>query len=621
MMASSATDKGLPLGAWLAWGAAALAVTAVAVTGWLAWNSGQRAVQDLADQLQRRASAQVEEHLRAYLAAPQRVIRLMAHAVQQGEVDLAKPDTVYRFLWRLADIYDSVSYLNFGLEDGHFYGLGRIDPDSPQLHIEETEPPDMSRLYRYPLDAQGQRLPLSMTLPFDNFHEQVWYAQPKSLGLPTWTDIYNWEEAPSVIVVGAGQPMYDDGGQLLGVAGVDLFLGEITNFLGDLHVSPNARTFLVDRQGLLVATSTDLQPFRLGPQGAQRLSPLDVADESIQVAARHMIRRPGGLMAIGAAYTDSYQWRDTRYFLRVTPWRDRYGLDWLIAVAVPEGDFSQTIDANNRITLAVAGGVMLLALVVAVLAARLVTRPIDRLDRAARAIAAGRLDTQVSGSSFREFNRLAESFNTMARQLKSLFLRAEQTQSQLEQQIVQRTEELWRANVELEHLSQVDSLTQLANRRRFDPQLRDEWQRARRSGNALALVICDIDHFKEYNDRFGHLHGDQALRQVAATLAAVISRAGDLAARFGGEEFVLLLPGTDQEGALRVFEEVRKRVRELALPHAASVTGLLTLSAGVACMDAAHPYAVPEQLLEAADQALYAAKAAGRDRINVAPLS
>jgi len=178
-------------------------------------------------------------------------------------------------------------------------------------------------------------------------------------------------------------------------------------------------------------------------------------------------------------------------------------------------------------------------------------------------------------------------------------------------------EKLTETNVELERLSTLDTLTGLANRRRFDEVLRHEWRRSAREGTPLSLVFCDIDNFKAYNDGYGHLAGDECLVKVARAVSTASQRPGDLAARYGGEEFVLVLPGTSEEGARILAERLRARVVELAIPHAhSSLAPHLTISLGVASA-VPRPGSDPADLLEVADRALYAAKDEGRNRVKV----
>jgi len=172
------------------------------------------------------------------------------------------------------------------------------------------------------------------------------------------------------------------------------------------------------------------------------------------------------------------------------------------------------------------------------------------------------------------------------------------------------------ANAELLRLSTTDSLTQLANRRRFDRLLDEEIRRARRSGRPLSVLLADIDHFKRVNDSYGHPFGDECLRQVAAVLAAHCQRAGDVAARYGGEEFVVLLPGLDAGQAIALAESIRCAITQLQLQHGEQPVAL-TISLGVATLTPA--LVAPVDLLAAADAALYQAKNGGRNRVVLAP--
>ncbi len=176
--------------------------------------------------------------------------------------------------------------------------------------------------------------------------------------------------------------------------------------------------------------------------------------------------------------------------------------------------------------------------------------------------------------------------------------------------------ELAQANARLDAMSRSDMLTQVANRRHFDEFLLHAWDRARVDGSEIALMMIDVDHFKAYNDRYGHPEGDACLRDVADTLKRRLRRPGDLIARFGGEEFIAILAGTSLEVSLGAAERVRKGVENLNRLHAGSAThAVVTVSIGVACLRPSAPHATPAQLIAAADEALYQAKARGRNRV------
>lgn len=198
-----------------------------------------------------------------------------------------------------------------------------------------------------------------------------------------------------------------------------------------------------------------------------------------------------------------------------------------------------------------------------------------------------------------------------------VYLLAIQRRTALIQQMVEvKTDELQRANHELDRLSRTDYLTGVANRRFFEESLDREWSRAARGKYAISLLMIDVDYFKAYNDCYGHIEGDYCLQQVARALSVSVKRPADMVARFGGEEFVVLLPETE-EGALALAEECRKKVEELQIAHQDSeVSQYVTVSIGVCSL-------IPiggqpaRALVKAADDALYRAKNEGRNRVRL----
>lgn len=200
-------------------------------------------------------------------------------------------------------------------------------------------------------------------------------------------------------------------------------------------------------------------------------------------------------------------------------------------------------------------------------------------------------------------------------------VKAMQRLAQMRYSLVVLTRRLDEANRELTRLTSVDGLTGIANRRCFDDTIQREWQRARRNRLPLSVVMADVDAFKQYNDGYGHQAGDECLKTLAQHLDGQLKRPGDLVARFGGEEFVVVLPETNSIGAGRVADAMRRGVLSLELPHAMSPVGPhVTISLG-----AATAYPSPEDgdgsvadLLDRADKALYEAKHDGRNRVVVA---
>ena len=180
--------------------------------------------------------------------------------------------------------------------------------------------------------------------------------------------------------------------------------------------------------------------------------------------------------------------------------------------------------------------------------------------------------------------------------------------------LIALTRKLDAANQELVRISSSDGLTGVSNRRFFDQAISVEWRRARRHSNSIAMLMCDVDFFKLYNDTHGHQAGDDCLRKVAKAIRLNTERPSDIVARYGGEEFAVVLPETTIGGALMVAEKIRHAIRELNIPHKSSPAGVITMSIGIASAAPGFDNP-PDDLIQAADKALYCAKREGRDRV------
>jgi diguanylate cyclase (GGDEF)-like protein/PAS domain S-box-containing protein len=185
----------------------------------------------------------------------------------------------------------------------------------------------------------------------------------------------------------------------------------------------------------------------------------------------------------------------------------------------------------------------------------------------------------------------------------------------LEMQVQERTAALEQVNLELKRLATLDGLTQVANRRRFDECLSQEWRRMALINYPLSLILCDVDYFKCYNDHYGHQQGDYCLQQVANAIRRAVKKPADLVARYGGEEFAVILPNTPEEGARAVATSIRQEITRLNIPHANSdVSSFITISLGISTVFPSYQLS-PEILIAEADKALYEAKKQGRDRM------
>lgn len=283
---------------------------------------------------------------------------------------------------------------------------------------------------------------------------------------------------------------------------------------------------------------------------------------------------------------------------------------WVLAVHYPKALMQPAIFQNLAIVIIL--GILTLLVEIFIIRSILqnqVALPLSRLIRATHLL--GKPEQHLSNDDLPTHSR--DEIGELARDFYRMAERVQTTQQQLELKVRERTTALKEANQKLLALSTTDDLTGIANRRRFDEVLAEEWRRARRTGNCLVLAMIDVDWFKRYNDHYGHQAGDACLRKIATILAAYIHRPGDLLARYGGEEFALIITMSDSAGALTFARTLCDAVAQAALPHEMSALGRISISIGVACA-APGQYETARALLKQADNALYQAKGLGRDQ-------
>ena len=438
---------------------------AVGLVGYLSFQNGQKAVNDLADQLINRDSDLVNQHLNAYLSIPQKLVQTNADAIEMGLLDVRDRKTAGKAFWKQMQTYD-LTFIGYGLTTGE--GVGAIRYDGKTLTIEDwgSKPPNNADTYA--TDNQGDRTRVVSSYDYNNFTES-WYTEPLKVGKSTWSRVYVWN-SPSgpYIAASAGRPIYDAQKQLLGVFGADIHLLKLSDYLRNLEVSHTGQVFIVERNGLLIANSSTKQPFTLVKDEIQRLQAVDSPDPIVQGIARQLQTTFKGFQTIREEKALQLDLQGKRYFVQVTPWRDPYGLDWLVMVSVPENTFMAQINANRHTTILLCIAALGGAVAMGLSTSRWITRPILRLNEASELIASGRLDQTVEDSSIQELNTLAHSFNHMAGQLGESFTALEKSNVELEERVEARTaelkhtlKELGRTQVQMIQSEKMSSLGQL----------------------------------------------------------------------------------------------------------------------------------------------------------------
>ncbi|MEM9156329.1 MAG: diguanylate cyclase [Cyanobacteria bacterium P01_F01_bin.33] len=615
-------------------------VAAIGLTNALSLRNGARAVNEVTSKLRQEITARVTERVQAYLEVPHHINQANAHAIQLGQLDLDRVITMERHFWLQSQIFADASFIYYGNEAGETVGVERLEDGTLQVGYGDRA--TNGGYYTYSVDDSGNRIEQIKAEPDYDPRQRPWYRVAVEAGEATWSDIYTFYSRQT-LGISADLPIYDAGGTLRGVMAADITLTRLNDFLQSLNVSPNGETFIVDRDGFVVASSSAELPYVEKGDDLERLLAKASEVETIAGAIAFLSDRFGQLDRITASVQLDFDLDDERHFLQATPILDGRGIDWLAIVVVPEADFMGPIYASTHVTILLCMAALGMATGIGIVTARWVSRPLVRLSQAAEDIAqlspqtpSAPPFTPVPISGTTEVQTLGRAFNRMARQLRVSFsdqARATEkltsAKTELERRVAERTSDLQaqvererelqhqleRANAELQRLATVDGLTQLANRRHFDTYLAQSWKTIARASDEIALVLCDVDFFKHYNDTYGHLAGDACLQKIAAIARSAVDRSTDLVARYGGEEIALLLPKTSLAGALKVAERFCERLAAARLEHASSkVSRYVTLSCGVASISPEKHAESPQLLIQQADAALYRAKAAGRDR-------
>ncbi|WP_019505849.1 hybrid sensor histidine kinase/response regulator [Pleurocapsa sp. PCC 7319] len=417
---------------------------AVGITGFLSFRNGQKAVNDLARNLQAEVSDRVAVHLDNYLATAKNIARINANAIKLGLIDLHNYKTSGQYFWQQLQAYKNIGYIDYTLPTGEYVGAGRwLENDG--LTIDEISAETGWKSLTYGTDNQGNRQEIVDDTEYSPL-EESWYEEASKANKPIWNEIYAWDGFPDILSVAVSFPIYDQNEQLTAITGVDLLLKGINDFLGKLEISPGSRVFIFAPDGSIIASSDAEQPYRMVNGEAEQINVLDSTNYLIQASAKYIQQHFGSFERIHNQQQFDFELRGERHFAQVTPWKDELGLDWLVVVAMPESDFMAEINANTRSTILLCVASLLIATLLGMMTSRWITESIRGLSNASQAIASGDLAQTVNIPRVNELGVLANSFNLMTSQLKFSFAQLDATNQALEIS----NAELDRTNQELE---------------------------------------------------------------------------------------------------------------------------------------------------------------------------
>ncbi len=402
-------------------------IAVVGLIGYLSFSNGQKAIDELTTVLRNEITTRIEQHLLSYLKTPHLINQINSDTLSLGALDLSKEKEIQHFFWKQLQMFDSTSYISFAGEDGQYIGAERREDNSPN-----ADKKNLFYLYTVTAEylANSEGYQEKLTNPIENYkpYQRPWYKSAVKANKPIWSEIYALLDANDFNLavtqtVSANQPFYDNDGKLKGVLGTDIFLSQISDFLRELIIGKTGKTFIMERSGMIVASSTEEQPYLLNPKNkeVQRLDAQHSEIPSISHSVNYLIKYFKMLDNIKASKNLEFELYGQRQYLQVKPLQDERGIDWLIVVVIPESDFMEHINANTRTTILLCFIALVIAIIVSLLISKWPVMPVLRLNAAAQKLMAGKWEQDLPIERSDEIGDLAKSFKSMAMQLKEVF--------------------------------------------------------------------------------------------------------------------------------------------------------------------------------------------------------
>jgi signal transduction histidine kinase len=421
----------------------------VGLTGYLSFRNGQAAVDNLADQLTDEVGDHVEHKLQDYLAIPQLVTRLNADEVRQNRLDLKDSSAVQSYLWQRFQQFNDFrfnnpTFITIATETGDYVGVGYRPPDRIVADIRDLREGKGTEVWR--LNDWGDRTTLRQVIGDYDPREQPWYKGAVAVGRLVWIDPYV-SIGDDDLLLSVDRPLYDRRGNLLGVTSAALSLLDIGKFLKKLDVGQTGQAFIMEPNGMLVGTSTTETIFFGSSVKSLRVHAMDSQNPLTRSTANYLNQKFGGFRRM-MAHPQKMQFRTVdgqNQFVKIRPFRDNQGLNWLVVVVIPEQDFMGKIHENTRNTVWLCAIVLAIALAAAIATCSWISRPVVQLSAAAQALSHNDWDYPITIRRADELGVLANSFQQMRAELR-------RSRSQLEEYatgLEQKNEKLRTLEVEL----------------------------------------------------------------------------------------------------------------------------------------------------------------------------
>lgn len=410
----------------------------VGLTGYLSFQNENETVVTLVNELRQEITARIQDHIANYVIKPAEITQIIADDLILDHFDLQKPslEQLDAYFIQRIKAFPSIRYIMIGDIEGKFLGISAeaTKIGEPKYIIEAADATTNHSFNSYNLNPKGERGKLLNSSPNYDPRRRPWYQAALQAGKPIWTDIYvSLSGTNEGLTLSTVQPLKDSQDKTLGVVGADLTLSTIGDFLQSLKIGKTGRTFIIERTGLLIASSNTEPPFQKGKDGKEdeRLKATESSDSLVKAGATYLLKHFGNFNNISQNESLDFSLADQHLFLQILPFSDPFGLDWLIVVVIPEADFTAKIEENKQNTIIISFVALVIAIFFGFLTARWVTQPLIRLNHAVHLLAEGYWD-QIIVDSERddEVGQLTHSFVKIAQQLRESFIHLENKNAQ-----------------------------------------------------------------------------------------------------------------------------------------------------------------------------------------------
>ncbi len=424
--------------------------TTVSLVGYLSWKNSEKAVNDLASQLQQEIGDRVELYLEHYLNTPQKLNQTNANAFALGWLNPNNFEELQTYFWKQFNLYENMSSVCLGNPQGEFIAVGKVRDKISLVLAQGILKRDF---YLYELDENGDRTGKILNfVPNYDGRTRPWYQAAIKAGKATWSPIFIFNTEKDRIGQIAVKPIYNSESILKTIFCVTTAFDDLSKFLQNLKIGKTGKLFIMEPSGLIVATSTYESPLINKNNSQERKLASESEVELIRASAEYLnLYFDNNLSQLFTTQQLAFKTEDgKKQFLQVIPYKDEYGLNWLVVIVVPESDFMEEINANTRTTVILCILALIVATILGILTSRAITKPILKINEAAKELAKGKRNLRVEIERGDEVGELAKSFNSMASQLKESF-------ETLEHRVKERTIELAEAKEKAEVANQAKS--------------------------------------------------------------------------------------------------------------------------------------------------------------------